>query len=350
MTARLFTTALLAAVLSLLPPAGLADGSRHLLIPPGPAADLLLETVEHAVWAGDGNGSDRPIYVVYSTDCNWSRRLHEESRALTNEFELRWVPARGPHAEHVVSERNGAAVTNAFAGRGGNVDAAIGRAAVNYNYRVVMSLLEQLSAVQPGYRISYPTLIYRTDDGVQVIDGFPSNVRQLAEKVARQPGRAELEPAGLRIAGTRYQRLRSVHLSHYPNLSPEAQLIRAFPDHLAPMLGTLEPDYSVTVSAVIGDGEWLEITPFGPNLPGYVHDPFYARLATLQFSVRPARGTFTAGRQPGKALQLPLLGAPVVADFPAGARLPKTGEVHLDGQIWDQVQVFRDGTLGYVPR
>ncbi|TVS17294.1 MAG: hypothetical protein EA417_07190 [Gammaproteobacteria bacterium] len=350
MVTRLFASALLAALM-LVPMPGHGDGSRHLLIPPGPAADLLLETVEHAVWARDGNGSERPIYVVYSTDCSWSRRLHEESRALTSDFELRWVPSRGPHADHVVSERNGTAVTNAFAGRGGSVDAAIGRAAVSYNHRVVMSLLEQLSAVQPGYRVSYPTLIYRTDEGVQVIDGFPSNVGQLAQRVSRQPDRADFEPAGLRIVGTRYQRLRSLHLDHYPNMTNEARLLRAFPDHHAPWVMNLKPEYSVAVSAVIGGGEWLELTPFGRNdPPAYVHDPFYARMATLQYQVRPARGTYTAGRQPGQALQLPLIGAPVVADVPAGVRIPRTGEVHIDGQIWDQVQVFADGTRGYIPR
>ena len=350
MAIRLFAGALLAALI-LLPLPSHGDGSGHLLIPPGSAAETLLETVEHAVWARDGEGSDRPIYVVYSTDCSWSRRLHEDTRNLTNDFELRWVPTRGPHADHVVSERNGAAVSNAFARRGGNVDAALGRAAVNYNFSVMRSLHRQLDAQQPGYRISYPTLIYRTADGVQVIDGFPSNIRELAQRVSRQPDRADLQPAGLRIVGTRYQRLRSLHLSDYPNLTTEPHLIRAFPDPLAPVVSTLDPQYSVPVSAVIAGGEWLEVQSFGPNQPpGYVHAPFHARLATMQFDVRPARGTFVQGRQPGEALTLPVDGAPMVAEVPAGMRLPKTGEVQIDGRIWDQVQVFTDGTRGYIPR
>ncbi len=350
MVTRLIATALLAAFL-LSPQIVQGDGSRHLLVPPGPEADLLMETVEHAVWAADGEGADRSIYVVYSTDCVWSQRLHEASRALTESFQLRWIPARGPHAEHVVSERNGTAVTNAFAGRSGAVDGAVGRAAVHYNYRVVMSLLQQLSEQQPGYRVSYPTVIYRTDAGVQVIDGFPSNIEELARRVARQPEQADLEPAGLRIVGTRYQRLRSLHLDHYPNETSEPRLLRAFPDHQAPWVMSLDPEYSVRVSAVIDGGEWLELTPFGPNdPPAFVHDPFYARLATLQYQVRPARGTYNAGREPEQALRLPVLGAPVIADVPAGFRIPKTGEVHIDGQVWDQVQVFADGTRGYIPR
>jgi hypothetical protein len=55
--------------------------------------ERIMTTVENAIWASDGSAADRPVYVVYSTECSWSRALHEQTRGLTDQLQFRWIPA-----------------------------------------------------------------------------------------------------------------------------------------------------------------------------------------------------------------------------------------------------------------
>src|SRR5690606_6800145 len=105
-------------LLMMLPLHGLAvDRGRQVVVTKPDDAAGLMDAVENAIWAADGKPASKAVYVVYSTDCAWSKRLFDETRALAGNVQLRWIPVAGTTAASVVAGRDSASVGNAFAGR-----------------------------------------------------------------------------------------------------------------------------------------------------------------------------------------------------------------------------------------
>lgn len=65
---------------------------------------------ENAIRAADGHAADKPVYVLYSTDCAWSKRLYDDTRILAGKVQLRWIPVAGGTASGVVAARDGASI------------------------------------------------------------------------------------------------------------------------------------------------------------------------------------------------------------------------------------------------
>lgn len=341
--------ALLAALLAL--PVAAVDRGRQVLVAQPDQADRLMDAVENAAWAADGQGADKPVYVVYNTQCAFSQRFFQDSRALAGQVQLRWIPAMGQGATAVVESRDAAAVAAAFAGRAAPAaDEARARRAVDYNARVQDSISYLLRGLDNSRTFAYPTLVYRTARGVKVVAGAPANLAALAAEVLPQPAKAGLVPRGLAISARPVQVQPSRQLPKWYHTRPTPMVFRAAPDEAAAPVDELAKDYLLPVSGIVADGGWIEVAMHGPRGPrSYVHDPVMARMALLDFRVQPQGGAWdTAG--PTEARAFPDPESPVLETLGAGERYPRKGVVELGGRRWVQIQLYQDGTVAYVPQ
>ena len=280
----------------LLPVHGLAvDRGRQVVVTRPDDAARLMDAVENAVWAADGKPASKAVYVVYSTDCAWSKRLFDETRALAGNVQLRWIPVAGNTAASVVAARDSAGVGNAFAGRGTRaVDAAAQRGVV-YNQGVMDSITYQLRPYDRSKTFAFPTLVYRSGKSVKVVAGNPRNLATLAAEVLNEPRAASLVPAGIALSAQPPTLLRSRNLPKWAHLNDTPMIFRAAPSPQAPAIDDLAKDFLVPVSGIVGTTGWIEVAPWGlDKRKAYVHDPVMARMAMLDYRVKPQGGQWQA--------------------------------------------------------
>lgn len=347
---RLAALALILAALAA-PRAGAVDRGKQIVVANAGDAAGLLDTVENAVWASDGQAADKPVYVVYSTDCAWSKRLYEESRALAGKVQLRWIPVAGGTAAGVVAQRDAASVAGAFAGRASRLPAdGSAQRGLTYNQGVMDSINYQLRKHDRSSTFAFPTLVYRTGKGVKVVAGNPRNLAALPSEVMNQPAKAASVPAGIALSAQPLSLLRSRNLPKWSHRQASPMVFRAAPSEQAPPIDDLDKDLLVPVSGIVGAGGWIEVAPWGPDKRrAYVHDPLMARMALLDFRVKPQGGQW----QPAGTVQVrefPDQAAPVLETLAPGVRYRRSGTVELGGRVWDQIVLYVDGTPGYVLR
>lgn len=327
------------------------DRGRQVLITNPAHQQELMSLVENAIWASDGSAADKQVYVIYSTQCGWSKKLFNDTRELGDKLQLRWIPAAAAGADQVVSVRDGTTVAAAFDGSQGTpADPQAGQRGVNYNYAVMNSTSRLLKEYGGGSSFSFPTLIYRTDKGVQVISGNPADLKPLAEQVVSQPDKAVLMPAGLALTANAVSTKPASKFKQYTNNEEQAVKVYALPDTAAPVLDLLPSGYQLPVSGIVSEQPWAEVLPWGNRGPkAYIYAPLEIKLAALEYQVKRASGNITASRD----LQVrshPDVQAPVLTVLEKGYQLTKSGEVELNGKTWDEVVVFTDGTKGYISR
>lgn len=339
------------ALLMLLPLHGLAvDRGRQVIVTRPDDAAQLMDAVENAVWAADGKPASKAVYVVYSTDCAWSKRLFDETRALAGQVQLRWIPVAGNTAASVVAARDSAGVGNAFAGRGTRaVDAAAERGVV-YNQGVMDSITYQLRPYDRSKTFAFPTLVYRNGKSVKVVAGNPRNLASLAAEVSSEPRAASLMPAGIALSAQPLTLLRSRNLPKWAHLNDTPMIFRAAPSPRAPAIDDLAKDFLVPVSGIVGTTGWIEVAPWGlDKRKAYVHDPLMARMALLDYRVRPQGGQWQAPSTV-PVREFPATDAHVLETLKAGERYRRSGVVEHDGRVWDQIVLYADGAVGYVQR
>lgn len=341
---------LLGLLLASLPVAAL-DRNKQVTLSQKEAADRMLATLEDAIWVADGPAAEKQVYVVYSTDCAWSKRLYEQSRALAGKVQLRWVAAAGNAAPGVVASRDASAVGRGFSGTGAPVeDMARARRALAYNHGVQVSIDHQLRGQDNSRTFAYPTLVYRTARGTKVVAGIPDNLATLPAEVLAQPAKAGHVPAGIALSAQPVRVVPSRNLPKWNNGGAAAATIHALPSLQSPAIHTLEPNYLLPVRGVVAGTEWLELDVWGDGAPaGYVRDPLMARLAQLDFRVKPVADIYqSAGENPARSF--PDAQAPVLEMLKPGERVRRVGVVELGGRTWDKVVLYSDGSGGYVSR
>lgn len=311
----------------------------------------LMDAVENAVWAADGQAAQKPVYVVYNTDCAFSQRFFQESRALAGKVQFRWIPVHGEEALDVVNLRNGSAVANAFANRRERAgDPAAAQRRLDYNKGVENSINYQMRGYDNSRTFAYPTLIYQTANGVKVVAGAPKSLSALAAEVSAQPRNADIVPAALAITAQPLQVAKSRNLPKWYHEQPAPVLLRAAPSQMAVAVDDLDKDLLVPVSGIVAGTGWIEVAQYGPTGPkAYVHDPLMARMALLDYRVKPQGGNWDA-HGTTEVRGFPDSEAPVLETLRGGERYRRSGVVELDGRVWDQIVLYVDGTVGYVAR
>lgn len=332
-------------------PAGAVDRGKQVSITRKDDAARMMDAVENAVWATDGKAAQKQVYVVYNTDCAFSQRFFSDTRGLTGKVQFRWIPVYGDEAPDVVNLRTGSAVANAFANRREQAgDPALARRRLDYNHGVENSINYQLRQYDNSRTFAYPTLIYRTANGVKVVAGSPKNLGALPAEVLSQPDKADLAPAALAITAQPLLVAKSLHLAKWYHSRPTPMTLRVAPSQQAAPVDQLEKDMLLPVSGIVPGTGWIELALYGATGPrAYVQDPLMARLALLDYRVQPQGGNWQATR-PVQVLGFPDAEAPVLEALPAGSRYRRSGVVALDGHVWDEIVLYADGGKGYVPR
>lgn len=332
-------------------PAGAVDRGRQVSITRADDVAGIMDAVENAAWAADGQAAQKQVYVVYNTDCAFSQRFFQETRGLVGKVQFRWIPVYGAEAPDVVNLRTGSSVADAFANRRSPAgDAATARRRLDYNLGVQNSLNYQLRGYDNSRTFAYPTLVYRTANGVKVVAGSPKNLGALPGEVLSQPGKAGLAPAALAITAQPMRVVKSRNLPKWFHSQSTPAVFRAAPSPLAPPVDTLDKDMLVPVSGIVPDAGWIEIAQYGANGPrAYVHDPVMARMALLEFRVKPQGGNWQAERSM-QVLSFPDAEAPVLETLAAGERYRRSGVIELGGRAWDEIVLYADGTKAYAPR
>lgn len=339
------------ALLMLLPLHGLAvDRGRQVVVTKPDDVARLMDAVENAVWAADGTPASKAVYVVYSTDCAWSRRLFDETRALVGNVQLRWIPVAGNTAATVVAGRDGASVGSAFVGRGARAADAAAQRGVVYNQGVMDSITYQLRPYDRSKTFAFPTLVYRSGKSVKVVAGNPRNLATLAAEVATEPRAASLVPAGIELTAQAPTLLRSRNLPKWAHLNDTPMIFRAAPSPQAPAIDDLAKDFLVPVSGIVGTTGWIEVAPWGlDKRKAYVHDPLMARMALLDYRVKPQGGQWQA-TSVVQVREFPDTDAHVLETLKPGERYRRSGVVEHGGHVWDQILLYADGAVGYVRR
>jgi hypothetical protein len=332
-------------------PASALDRGKQVQLTRKADADQMLATVENAVWAGDGLASDKQVYVVYNTQCPYSQRLYKETRGLTGKLQFRWIPATGNGAEGVTSLRSGDAVADAFAGRRPDPgDAARGRRAVDYNAAVQVSIDFQLRGYDTSTSFAYPTLVYRTAKGVKVVAGNPANLAALPSEVASVPAKATFTPAAIQWTAAPLAVSRSRNLAKWYHDRPGPVVLRAAPSEMSAPMDTLNKDSLLPVSGIVAKDGWIQLTPWkGSNVKVYAHDPLMARMALLEYTVRPQGGVLEA-KAAMQVRTFPAPDAPILDSLRPGERFNRSGVVQSAAGAWDEIVMYVDGTKGYVKR
>lgn len=327
------------------------DRGRQLLINDTEHARSLLTVLENAVWAQDGKGNGKIAYVVYSTECSWSRKLFQDSRGLQGEIELRWIPVAARGADYVAEQRNTEAIALTFQGQTGPLNAAdIARRAVTYNYGVLQSSNYHFKPYANDRTFSYPTIMYQTADGLKVISGNPADLNAMVAEIKSTPDKLALQPAGVDIVKQELRIEPQPGLKNYQNAGQTAIKVFGAPSAQAPVIDDLEPGYSIEATGLVAGTDWIEMLPYGPRGPrAYIEDKLVAKLSRLDFSVNPAGGNVVANKTL-KILSHPDPDAPVLDTLEPGYQLNRVGTVALQGSNWDVVVVYNDGTRGYIAR
>jgi len=339
------------ALLMLLPLHGLAvDRGRQVVVTRPDDAARLMDAVENAAWAADGKPASKAVYVVYSTECAWSKRLFDETRALAGNVQLRWIPVAGNTAASVVAGRDSASVGDAFGGRSARAVDAAAQRGVAYNQGVMDSISYQLRPYDRSKTFAFPTLVYRNGKSVKVVAGNPRNLASLAAEVSNEPRAASLVPAGLALAAQPPTLLRSRNLPKWAHLNDTPMIFRAAPSPQAPAIDDLAKDLLVPVSGIVGTTGWIEVAPWGlDKRKAYVHDPLMARMALLDYRVKPQGGQWQAPSTV-QVREFPDTDAHVLETLKAGERYRRSGVVEQGGRVWDQIVLYADGAVGYVQR
>ena len=327
------------------------DRGKQVLLTRKGDADQMLATVENAAWASDGQAADKQVYVVYNTQCPYSQRLFKETRGLTGKLQFRWIPAMGNGAEGVASLRSGDAVADAFAGRRPDPgDAARGRRAVDYNAAVQVSIDYQLRGYDKSKSFAYPTLVYRTAKGVKVVAGSPANLAALPTEVASVPAKAAFTPAAVQLTAAPFVVSRSRNLAKWYHDRPEPMVLRAAPSEMSAPVDSLDKDRLLPVSGIVAKDGWIQLAPWkGSNVRAYAHDPLMARMALLDYAVRPQGGVLEA-KAAMQVRAFPAPDAPILDSLRPGERFNRSGVVQSEGGTWDEIVMYADGTKGYVMR
>lgn len=338
-------------LLLMLPLHGLAvDRGRQVVVTRPDDAARLMDAVENAIWAADGKPASRAVYVVYSTDCAWSRRLFDETRALAGNVQLRWIPVAGNSAASVLAGRDSASVANAFTGRTSRVGDASAKRGLIYNQGVMDSITYQLRPYDRSKTFAFPTLVYRSGNSVKVVAGNPRNLAALSSEVLSEPRAASLVPAGIALSAQPPALLRSRNLAKWAHLDDTPMIFRAAPSPQAPPIDDLARDFLVPVSGIVGTTGWIEVAPWGlDKRKAYVHDPLMARMALLDYQVRPQGGQWQAPATV-QVREFPDMEAHVLETLKAGERYRRSGVVEHGGRVWDQIVLYADGAVGYVQR
>jgi hypothetical protein len=327
------------------------DRGRQLLISDTEHARSLLNVLENAVWAQDGKGSGKIAYVVYSTECGWSRKLFQDSRGLQGEIELRWIPVAARGADYVTEQRNTESIALTFQGQTGPLNAAdIAKRAVNYNYSVLQSANYHFKPYANDRTFAYPTIMYQTANGLKVIAGNPADLNAMLAEVKSTPEKLAIQPAGVDIVKQDIQIEPRPGLKSYQNAGQTAIKVFGAPSAQAPVIDNLEPGYGIDATGLVAGTDWIEMLPYGPRGPrAYVEDKLMAKLSRLDFNVTPAGGNVVANKSL-KILSHPAHDAPVLDTLEPGYQLNRVGTVALQGSNWDVVVVYNDGTRGYIAR
>lgn len=351
LAARPMQRLLAMSLLLLLPLSGLAvDRGRQVVITKSDDAARLMDAVENAIWAVDGKPATKPVYVVYSTDCAWSKRLFDDTRGLVGNVQLRWIPVAGNSAVSVVAGRDGASVANAFNGRTSRMGDASAQRGLIYNQGVMDSITYQLRPYDRSKTFAFPTLVYRSGKSVKVVAGSPRNLAALSSEVLNEPRAAAVTPAGIAQSAQPPALLRSRNLPKWAHLSDTPMIFRSAPSPQAPPIDDLEKDFLVPVSGIVGATGWIEVAPWGlDKRKAYVYDPLMARMALLDYRVKPQGGQWQAPATV-QVREFPDAEAHVLETLRPGERYRRSGVVEHGGRVWDQIVLYADGAVGYVQR
>ncbi|WP_299347376.1 hypothetical protein [uncultured Pseudoxanthomonas sp.] len=336
---------------TLLPLRGEAvDRGKQVVVSSSAPAAQLLDTVENAIWAADGQAADKPVYVLYSTDCAWSKRLYDDTRSLAGKVQLRWIPVAGGTATGVVAARDGASIAGAFNGRSARLpDTAAAQRGLAYNQGVMDSVNYQMRPYDRSSTFAFPTLVYRTRNGVKLVAGNPRNLAALPADVLATSGATSM-PAGIAISAQPISLVRSRNLPKWSHRQATPVVFHAAPSPQAPPIDDLGKDLLIPVSGIVGTTGWIEVAPWGADKrKAYVHDPVMARMATLEFRVKPQGGQWQA-RDTVQVREFPDAEAPVLETLNPGERYQRRGMVDRNGEAWEQIVLYADGTTGYVKR
>lgn len=308
----------------------------------------ILAALDNGVWVADGSAADTHVYVIYSTACGFSKRLFADTRAMPSRPQFRWltVAAQGYGAEMVVTKRTVEAVRDAFVGKyAAGTDAATASRAINFNL-LLTSVLPRSST------LVFPTLIYKTAQGLKISYGAPANLQALTLAVQSRPDRAAYQPANLRWLSEPTVITPSKHLREYFNLSASPVPLRIAPYPDAPVVLEVPKGYGFPVDSVVNN-EWIRVPARKleeSTVYGYIHVPLEIKLANLEFTVQPANGVVKTGSDVLEIRSHPTIDAPVIDRPGPGLLIKKTGEVMLEGRNWVEVVVYTDGTKGYIAR
>ncbi len=308
-------------------------------------APPLLQALDDAVWIGDGPASDRHVYVLFATDCRWSRALFEQTRDRAGDLQLRWLVMAGAGAEQVAGQATLDVLADAFAGRIVAKVPATAQHALDSN-----AWLQPLLGA--GHR--FPVLVYQAHDGVRIESGLRQGL-PAAEEVVARPDSGGHRPAIRRLLVAPRPTWQPAPAGPYIRFHAEPAPVHALPSRDSLQVGQLP--HLGTYPAVLGliGNDWIEVAGLrvadrgGRTLSAYIHAPEAVALMRLEYTVEPASGEIVADALPRPIHSHPDHQAPVLDWLQTGYRMDRVGQVQQAGQAWDVVVFFTDGSHAFVP-
>jgi hypothetical protein len=305
------------------------------------AADVeaVMSRVDNALWAADGDASAKQIYVIYSPTCAWSKKLYEDTRDISRDIQIRWIPHGGTGAAQVALQRDGYSVHKAFMGQLADTGNNKG---LEFNQKTTTAIFDYIGT-DNKQNLTYPTVIYESAAGLAVYTGNPSDLYAVVADIKPRPAMANYEPKGLELINAEIKILPVRGEGSYANTTSSALMVMDYPLDGGSQISDLPPDNLVKMRGVTENG-WVAVLPYTNNTVGYIYDPQYVKLSQMQFTVVRARGEFVADTKNYPIRSHPDATAPVVSTLDQGYVLKMSGRV----KDWVQVVYLSNGGKGYI--
>lgn len=232
--------------------------------------DNIIEPLESSVWISDGENSEKPIYVLFNAHCGWSGKFFNDTRGKLDNAQLRWIPATEVSEKFMLSERSEEAIAQAFNQEPGDVqDDDFARSASRLNLSVTEQAVDQARSLTQSRQLSFPMLIYRTENGLRFISGNPDNIEDVISEVAQQSSSRDGATKGEEIANMDY----SVEIEAGRVAAEVRDLkVRSHPHLDAPELTTLEKGFFMETKGqvTVNDTTWHQVDVYRDGTPGYI--------------------------------------------------------------------------------
>ncbi|NCC53576.1 MAG: hypothetical protein EOM20_20530 [Spartobacteria bacterium] len=225
-----------------------------------------LMLADKSLWIAEGDNPDRPVYVIFSTACGYSKKMYDESQQFKSGYQFRWIPVGGPDAGWLAMHGGPEDLAERIGSPGPAGTDEASQQAIRHN-NIFLHKLARTSGMRS---LSFPVIIWHNGSRTRirsVRDNLPAMLQDVAAiETGRDPDKFRTliastplyEPDG---AGGQF----SARSGDAP--------VYMYPDTDSLVLTIVKTGYVLPQKGRTPDGKWAAVQPFSGSMSdvtGYI--------------------------------------------------------------------------------